>query len=295
LKRATNSSARLALALEAMEGVGRITSNRILRSFHDYEDLLSCPHEQVLLRIKGVPNADKIVARLFDSGVMEGHLALADQALEQFSVRGIVLLTSRNASWPPGLNDLAPAHRPSMLYAYGNVTRLKTDAVAVFGRSPLPEEAFALAQHVVRQAAERKVTFVTGISDGFDVALHRVAAGRSTEAGGIIVASCGMSRLPPSLRPTVSTCVRAGGLFISPFSMQHGPFEHDDRDRACIQAAIATRAFFAAAAPRSPERHAMTWIAGNRPVWTAASLEDRPAEAGIAGSAEDVFSDLYPS
>src|SRR5690606_30639695 len=73
------------------------------------------------------------------------------------------------------------------------------------------------------------------------------------------VAACGMARLQPAFRPAVSAAVRGGGLFVSPFAMEHGPFEHDDQDRLLVQTAVAQAVVFVDPRPETPEAAAMAW------------------------------------
>src|SRR5690606_20206812 len=107
---------------------------------------------------------------------------------------------------------------------------------------PLDEAAYERAQALVRHLLGRGVVPVTGAAHGLDVVVHKLATGAGRPA--VLVLACGMTRLHRPLRPVVSAAVRAGGLMLSPFAMDHGPYDHDDRTRALVQAALATACVF---------------------------------------------------
>jgi hypothetical protein len=77
--------------------------------------------------------------------------------------------------------------------------------------------------------------------------------------------------------------------------MTHGPFPHDDRERALVQAALARALLVAAPAEGSPESRAAAWATdAGRPValvgestetWagTALRADHATADAAVAG------------
>jgi hypothetical protein len=90
-----------------------------------------------------------------------------------------------------------------------------------------------------------------------------------------------MTRIPPPMRPVISATVKAGGLLLSPFAMDHGPFEHDDKERALVLAALAQTCVFFEPVPDTPEWRAMTWaVEAGRPVFGAAA-EGHPLPAPV--------------
>ena len=88
------------------------------------------------------------------------------------------------------------------------------------------------------------------------------------------------------MRPGATALTRAGGLLVSPFPMAHGPFDHDDRERALVQAALG-RAVLAVAPPAdSPEDRAAAWAAeAGRPLLV---LPPAPPDAPWADAARPV-------
>lgn len=274
-----NDTVTFAYALDRLDGVGRVTATRLLSHFATYDDLLRYPREQVMTRIKGAPNAAALVGRLFDEETMRGLLAHAGLALEALQQKGVRILTLRDPLWPSGLDALPRGRRPFLLYVYGHAHVFHQPRVALLGRPPLPEAAFEQAQALVRQLLQQAIAPVSAALTGFDVVVHKIASAGPQRHPAALVASCGMAQLHASLRPVVSQAVRAGGTFLSPFSMEHGPFPHDDADRALVQVALSDAAVFVAPRPETAEWQALVWaLEAGRPVFglqAEASLPER--------------------
>jgi len=268
-----SESAAFAIALLRIDGVGRVTAQRLLAHFPTYDALRATPREQVLLRIKGAPRAADLVTRLFDDGEMQPLLDQASRAVNTLEDRSITVLTQHHDHWPAGLDALDLSDRPPVLYAYGDTAVLTSPTVALFARPPLPGPAFEVAQDLVRSLIRHGLVAVGGAESGFDVVVHKLCA--SAGVPSILVTNAGMSRVPKPMRPVVSASVHTGGLLLSPFPIEHGPFPHDDADRALVMAAIARASAFFAPQPDSHEARALAWcIDHDRPVF------------GVAGDAQ---------
>ena len=273
-----------ALALLSVDGLGRTTAHRVLERFPSWEAVRGTPHEQVRLRIKGAPNTDRLVETLFDDAFEADALAPARAEVEALGKRGIRTLSPGSADWPEALDALDRSDRPVVLYTYGAPTSLDRPALACLGRPPVEAEAFEAAQALARLALERGAGLVVGAGSGFDVALQKLSLG--AKRGATAVLGCGLAKLTPSLRPAATALTRGGGLLVSPFPMTHGPFEHDDRERALVQAALGRAIAAVGATEGSPERRAVDWAeAAGRPV---RELDGR-------WSAEAVWNELWPA
>ena len=247
-----------ALALRSLDGVGRVTARRLAEHFDGPSDLRDHSREQVLLRIKGVANAEQIVRRLFESNALPEALAETEERVQALDERGVTLIGPRSVDWPRGLGALPPAERPLLLWAHGHAEALpRRPSAAFLARPPLAEAPFERAQALAGHLLARGGMPVVGAQSGFDVALAKRAAGQNAPAA--MVAACGLGQVPREVRPVASQVVRAGGLLLSPFPMQHGPFEHDERERAQVQAAVARAAVFAPPEASTPEAHALGW------------------------------------
>lgn len=257
-----------ALALQEMEGVGQVTAGRLLDHFGTYDALRSYPREQVLTRIRGVRNAEQLVQRLFDEQTMGALLERAASTVEALAKKRVTLLTPASDRWPHRLDDLPHADRPPLLYAYGALDMLSKPIVALFARPPLEDAAFERSQQLVRRLADEHVPPATGAANGFDVVVHKLATGRPEPQPSLLVAPAGLARVKPNMRPSVAAVARAGGLCLSPFPMTHGPFDHDDRQRALVLTALAHASVFVTPQARTPEAAALEWaLEAERPVF----------------------------
>lgn len=266
------SDPAFALALLRVDGVGRVTAHRLLAHFPTLAALLGTPREQVLLRIKGAPKAEALVGRLFDEPAMMEHVSAARSEVEALGERGIAAFTSRDARWPAGLDALERGDRPVVLYVYGDADVLTRPAAALFARPPLPGPPFDVAQDLVRLLIAHEITPVAGAESGFDAVVHKLCAAAGHPS--VLVANAGMAKVPKPMRPAVTAVVRAGGALVSPFPMEHGPFEHDDAERAVVSAALANASAFFAVPAGSHEDRALRW-----------NLEHGKPTFGIAGEA----------
>lgn len=241
-----------------MEGVGRVTAHRLLKHFATYEDLLAYPREQVLVRVKGAPNAEHLVQRLFDRLGMERRFNAAEHDLEQLGRRSVTVTAPHDPLWPAGLNDLPPSERPVLLYSYGEREILSKPTLAFFARPPVPGPSYELAQDLAQHVLLAGAVPVTGASHGFDVVFHKLANAGPHPRPSALVAACGLRRLPTSMRPVASAAVKAGGIIVSSFPLGHGPYEHDDQERAIVQTALARASVFVDPGPDTPEWTALS-------------------------------------
>lgn len=268
------ASSAFALALLDSDGIGRVTAQRLLAHFPTYEALRATPREQVLLRIKGAPNAVALVGHLFDPA-MDALLTQAEEKLDALAEKHVAVLTAHDPRWPPGLDDLDRADQSVVLYAYGDADLLARPAAALFARPPLPGPAFEVAQDLTRKLIAHGIAPMTGAEHGFDIVIHKLCA--SAGHPSVLVANAGFGRIPKPMRPVVSAVVRAGGVLVSPFPMAHGPYDHDDAERALVMAASARASAFFAAPPGSHEARALAWaVEHDRPVFGVEGDEPLP-------------------
>lgn len=255
-----------------MDGVGRVTAGTLLRHFPGYAALRDYPREQILTRLKGLPGAAALVNRLLDPDAMQPLLDAAEAALRDLASRSVRVLAAYGPGWPPGLGDLPRGGRPALLYTYGNLDVTTAPRVALVARPPLSDAGFERAQALIRVLVGEGVGLVAGLSSGFDTVAHRLSDGR---VPAVHVASCGLGRIPNAMRPVASAAVRSGGLLLSSFPMDHGPFDHDEAERIGLQAALAPACVFVEPRPGTPERHAMEWaLSAGRAVFALAGPED---------------------
>ncbi|MEM8601810.1 MAG: DNA-processing protein DprA [Bacteroidota bacterium] len=270
-----NPSTLFALALLRLDGVGRVTAHRVLRHFPTHEALLDAPREQVLIRLKGVAKAEALVARLFDEDAMAPVLDEVRTALRIHAGRHVRVWTPAAPGWPGGLDALPRAERPVTLYSYGTSALLAQPSVAMLGRAGLSAPAFETAQALVRHLIGAGLPVIAGAADGFDVVMHKLCYTQRHPS--VMVAASGLAKLATSIRPHASAVVSANGLVCAPFDMHHGPFPHDDRERALTQAALAAAVVVVEPLPDTPDTKALAWaLEAGRPVFAIAGTRAEP-------------------
>lgn len=244
-----------ALALPALPHVGRVTTARILERFPTLDALRATPHEQLLHRLAGTPHLTDLVGTLHDDAAMAFALASARAEADALAAKRLALLAPNLDGWPDGLNRLDRAERPALLHVFGDASALHGPSIALFGANGLDPAAYEASQTLAAESARRGVTVVTGLADGFDVATAKTA----TRHGGRVVAvlGCGIGRLAGPMRPVAIEIARNGGAMVSGFGFDHGPFDHDDKERALAMAAMATACAFFDPAPGSPDARAL--------------------------------------
>lgn len=264
------------LALENMEGVGRVTARKILEQFGSLAEVRRFPREQILNRLHRVPHASKLAEKLLDEQLVAEALDDAARTIDELGRRQVEVITSEDERWPSEIDHLPNPHRPNVLFAYGNVKLLAEPSVAVLGSSPVASEPFESVQLLVRRLAEVGTIVSCSASDGLDSVIIKILL--SKDALPVLVAGCGLAKVPPSLRPSASSAVKAGGLLVSSFQMQHGPFDHDVRERTLIQAALAKAVVFVEPKEEGFLWDALAWsLERDRPVFalTTEALPDR--------------------
>ncbi len=251
------SAPSFALSLLSLDGVGRVTAHRILERFPTLDALRATPREQVLLRLKGAPHAEQTVEALFSDDAFS--LDRAEAVLDALRAKRVHVLAPSDEAWPAGLNGLPRDARPVVLYAFGALDALTRPRLSLLTHAPVEGSAFEATQALARDVMARGVGLVVGARHGVDLALQKLAMGAGVPA--VAVVGSGLARLERSMRPAATALVRAGGLLLSPFPMAHGPFDHDDRERALVQAALGRAVCAAAPPPDSSEDRAAAWAA----------------------------------
>ncbi len=255
-----------ALALLDLEGVGRVTALRLLERFPTYESLLDYPREQVLLRLKGIPNAERTVAHLFDRDAFQTAIKKAADDVTGLSGKHIQVIAHGHPHWPAGVSDLDRSNQPVLLYTFGDTEALAQTSVAMLARPPLATGPFEAAQVLARKLLDEGIPVSSAAQTGFDVVLHKLYS--AARVPSVIVANCGLGKVDNKMRPGIAAAVKAGGILVSSFPPTHGPFDHDDADRALLQTALAGPSLFVAPRMHTPEARALDWaLNANRPVF----------------------------
>jgi predicted Rossmann fold nucleotide-binding protein DprA/Smf involved in DNA uptake len=255
------------LALESLEGVGRVSARRLIEQFESVDDMKRLPREQVLNKMKGIPGAAKLVSKLLDDAQMEALNSDVSRKLDVWSERHVQVLTFEDsASWPVSLERLPNPHRPNALFAYGQLSQLAEPRAALIGPPQLTEASFERAQKLVDLLLKGGAALAQGLSTGFDVV--SIKLGLESGIPILAVPPCGLGRIERPMRPYAGQVVKSGGLMVSSLPMDHGPFDHDRKEGSLIQASLARAVVFIDPQPEGFEWAALDWaIAAGMPVF----------------------------
>lgn len=246
----SESRSILALVLQHVEGVGRVASRKLLASFNSIDDLVACPLEQIIVRLKGIGGAAAIAAKLHDETYLAELTASAGAELKELDRRRIRLLSSGGTDWPEALSALPNRFAPSLLYTFGGLELLARKSVAFVSDKRLEDAHFDHVQRLAKRLLREGIPITIGLGSGVDVVLAKLAVDTGSQPGlGICVAGEGLARISTAVRPVVAQVERLGGVLVSSFEMGHGPFDHDYNERILVQAALSTAVVVCAPIP----------------------------------------------
>lgn len=107
-----------------------------------------------------------------------------DSTIAWSMIPGHVLLHPAHPDYPAPLQQ-APGH-PALLFARGNLARLRRDALAIVGSRNATPDGEENARGFAKRLAQRGLCIVSGLALGIDAAAHRGALDAGPEGAGTI-------------------------------------------------------------------------------------------------------------
>jgi DNA processing protein len=143
--------------------------------------------------------------------------SLDDAAAERWAAQveraGMRVVTAFDEEYPATLSEIADP--PFVLYAAGNLERLKGPAVAIVGSRAATRYGRDVAARLARDLAAAGVTIISGFARGVDHAAHEAAL---AEPGGTVaVLGCGLDVDYPREHAILKDAMRAQGLLLSEY------------------------------------------------------------------------------
>lgn len=252
------------LALEALEGVGRVSVRRIVAKFPTWESFKIRPFEQIKVQLKGVSKTDALIKKVLFDADFEKQLYEQIAYLDELEGMRVETYGFLDSAWWPALNLVEPP--PNYVHLFGDKRILDCHKIAFFGAPPLDPASFEAAQGLIRYLLAQELAVTAGAAHGFDLVVHKLAS----EVGkpSLIIPNSGLKHITPSFRPQVMQTVRAGGLVLTPFGFQVPTSPYQDFERASLMASLASACVVISPAPKSPEERAMHWaLAHEKPVF----------------------------
>lgn len=226
----------------------------------------------------------------------------ADRFAEAVERSGLQILTASEEQYPPLLREIADP--PFILYAAGNLDRLRLPAVAVVGSREASRYGRDVAARLARDLSSAGVTVVSGFARGVDTAAHTAA--RSTPGGTIAVLGCGLDVDYPRENASLKTSLAEQDLLLTEFAPGSEPRPQNFPVRNRIIAGLASGVVVVEASRRSGSLITARLAADfGRDVFAVPGSVFSDTSAGthellrdgaiLCRGAEDVFAELFPS
>jgi len=176
---------RLHLRLRLADGVGALTSRRLLAAFGDVEGVFAASPAQ-WRSVEGVGAKTAAALAAVDDGAIDEELALAAKV-------GATVLCLDDPAYPPALRNIDDP--PPVLYVLGRLDESDAVAVSVVGSRRCTTYGLEQAERFGGLLGRAGLTVVSGGARGIDAAAHRGAI----RSGGrtIAVMGCGLCTLYP--------------------------------------------------------------------------------------------------
>jgi DNA processing protein len=222
-------------------GVGRDTARRLLAACGSPAGVFDAAPSNLLALVgPAVADALRRPPPLFDQR-LQAALAWLNEGDDRH------VLTLDHPAWPSLL--LQTADPPLLLYAQGDLGKLKAASVAVVGsRHPTPQGADNARSFAAALGAQGYLV-VSGLAQGIDAAAHEGALG--TPAGTVAVVGRGLDKTYPPRNHELAQRIAASGLLLSEFSPGTPPLPEHFPLRNRIIAALTQGTLVVEAALRS--------------------------------------------
>ena len=187
---------------------GKLTPQRlwpVLRARGGAEALLSSPESDLAVWLESAERARAVLRSADD--------VAAERRAGQLERAGMRIVTAFDAEYPPLLAEISDP--PFLLYASGNLERLRLPAVGVVGSRAATRYGRDVAARLSRELSQAGVTVVSGFARGVDEAAHQAAVG--SPGGTIAVLGCGLDVDYPREHGSLKEAMRARDLLVSEF------------------------------------------------------------------------------
>ncbi len=204
------------LALRGISGVGLVLFRRLLLKFGSPAAVFEASQKE-LAAVKGIsPSVVRAIVNFRDWDQVEAQLFRLQNL-------GIELVTLDDGRYPERLKNIG--YPPSFLFVQGDLRPEDDLAVALVGTRQASHYGMRVSRSLARDLTAQKVTVVSGLARGIDIAAHQGAL----EGGGrtLAVLGCGLDVVyPPENREFYRRIPQQGAL-ISEFPLGTPPEPHN--------------------------------------------------------------------
>lgn len=137
--------------------------------------------------------------------------------LQYIRKHNIKLINIMHNYYPKSLKDIYDA--PILLYAIGNIQRLKEKSIAIVGARECSEYGKRVARNIAKELVKHKINTISGLAKGIDAEAHKGAKGNT-----IAVLGSGLNIIYPSININLAKeIIYRGGLIITEYELGAKP------------------------------------------------------------------------
>ncbi len=266
----------------------------VLRARGGVDALLATPEDELSSELRS-----KDLARAVLRGPEDAEAARWAASIERGGIR---LLTAFDDEYPRLLGEIPDP--PFVLYALGNLERLRLPAVAIVGSRDATRYGGDVATRLARDLSGVGVTVVSGFARGVDAAAHTAAL--EGPGGTVAVLGCGLDVDYPREHARLKISVAAEHLLLSEYPPGAEPRPQNFPIRNRIIAGISSGVVVVEASRRSGSLITARLAADfGRDVFAVPGSVFSPTSIGthellrdgaiLCRGAEDVLAELFPS
>jgi len=200
------------IALNMVEGVGRITYHKLISHFGSPEKVFSASHNE-LMAVEGIgkKTANSIKSFRFEDEVKK-ELDIIKKSKSD-------VLTTADDEYPSSLKAIFDP--PPLLYVKGKIIKKDAIAVGVVGSRSPTVYGKLVTEKISREIAEIGITVISGMARGIDSVAHKSAVNYGGRT--IAVLGCGLNVIYPPENFKLMDEIANNGAVISEFPMSAKP------------------------------------------------------------------------
>jgi len=194
------------LRLYSIQGIGATRIRNLISAFGSAKEVLKAPVQR-LIRIQGI---EKHTAQRIKENVDEKYIAYQ---LDYLKENNIKVLTYWDDRYPPRLKKIYDA--PVILFYMGDISVLKSDAVAVVGTRIPSQYGKMVTEKFCRELVNYNITIVSGLARGVDTVAHRTVVKNGGKT--VAVLGCGLDQIYPPENLKLANQITENGVLISEY------------------------------------------------------------------------------
>lgn len=178
----------------------------------------------------------------------------AEKIINRCEKSGIAIITQDSEYYPSLLKYIDTA--PAVLYAKGNIEKLRSVKITVIGSRLCDKDGTTNANRFAKAFNDVGLTVVAGFAPGIEATIHKAAL--ST----IVIMPCGINITYPAMHFRLKNLILDnGGLFITEYPFDINAQKENFKFRNRLLAAISDATVFVQCGMKSGTAHTFNWTA----------------------------------